>query len=130
MGDGIGAGGARDLDLALGDQRPGDRGAQQIDTLIQGVGAEHREDIVADEFLAQVLDIDFLDAHHLGLGARRLDLFALAQVGGESDDLAAVIVLQPAQDDRGVEPARIGQHHLLDRAFFDIRHDRSRSAKL
>ena len=58
MGDGIGAGLGGDLDQALGDQRPGDRGAEQIDALVEGIGAEHREDEVADEFLAQILDMD------------------------------------------------------------------------
>jgi hypothetical protein len=61
MGDGIGPGLARDLDLALGDERPGDGGAQEIAALIEGIGAEHGEDEVADEFLAQILDIDLLD---------------------------------------------------------------------
>jgi hypothetical protein len=79
-----------DLDQALGDQRPRDRGAEQVLALIDGIGAEHREDEVAHEFLAQVLDEDVLglDAHHLGLLARRLELLALAEVGGEGDDLA------------------------------------------
>ena len=54
------------------------------------VGAEHREDEVAHELLAQVLDEDVLglDAEHLGLVARRLELLALAEVGGEGHDLA------------------------------------------
>ena len=56
MGDGVGAGLLRDLDLALGDQRPRDRGAEQIGALIERVGAEHREHVVAHERLAQVLD--------------------------------------------------------------------------
>src|SRR5690606_30538534 len=47
----IGAGLSRDLDLLLGDQRPRNRGAEKIDALVNGVGAEHREDKVADEFL-------------------------------------------------------------------------------
>ena len=73
MGDGVGAGLPGDLDQMLGDQRPGDRGAEQIDAFIDRVGAEHREDEVADEFLAHVLDVDLLDAQHLGLLARRLE---------------------------------------------------------
>jgi hypothetical protein len=34
MGDGVGADFLGDLDEALGDQRPGDRGAEQIDALV------------------------------------------------------------------------------------------------
>ena len=102
-----------DLDLALRDQRPGDRGAEQVLALIQRVGAEHREDEVAHEGLAQVVDEDFLHAEHLRLLARRAEFLALAEIGGEGDDLAAIGRLQPAQDHAGVEPAGIGEHDLL-----------------
>ena len=88
MGDGIGAGRLGDLDQALGDQRPGDRGAEQIDALVERVGPEHREDEIAHELLAEIFDEDLLDAEHLGLLARRLELLALAEIGGEGDDLA------------------------------------------
>src|SRR5262249_20681083 len=89
------------------------------DALIERIGAEHREHVVPDELLAQVLDEDILrlDAQHLGLAPRRLQLLALAEVGREGDDLAAVGLLQPLQDDRRVETARVGEHHLLDRAW-------------
>ena len=119
MGDGVGAGLAGDLDLALGDQRPGDRGAQQIDAFIERVGAEHREDEVADEFLAQIVDEDFcLMPIISAFCARRLQLLALAEVGGEGHHLAADSFLQPAENDGGVQPAGIGQDDFLDRAFF------------
>ena len=55
-----------------------------------------------------------LDAHLLSLGSRGLELLALAEVGGEGDDLAAVGLLQPLQDHRGVQPARVGEHDFLD----------------
>ena len=61
MGDGIRARLPGDLDQALGDERAGNRGAEQIDTFIDGVGAEHREYEVLHEFLAQVFDVDVLD---------------------------------------------------------------------
>ena len=121
VGDRVGAGLVRDLDLAFGDQRPGDRGAEQVGPLIDRVGPEHREDIIAGEFLAQILDIDFPNAEHLGLAPRRLKLLALAEIGGECHHLAAVGVLQPAQDDGGVQPAGVGQHHFPDIALLGHR---------
>ena len=114
MGDGIGAGQLGDLDLALGDQRPGDRGAEQIDALIERVRPEHGEHEVAHELLAQILDEDLLDAEQLGLLAGRRKLLALAEIGGEGHHLATIGLLQPFQDDRGVEPAGISEHNLLD----------------
>ena len=116
VADRVGADQLGDLDLALGDQRPRDRGAEQVQPLVQRVGAHHREHVVADEFLAQVVDEDVLglDAHQLRLGARRLEFLALAEIGGEGDDLAIVGLLQPFEDDAGVEAARIGEDHAID----------------
>ena len=119
MRHGVGADLLGDLDLLLGDQRPRDRGAEQILALIERVGAEHREHVVAHEFFAQIFDEDVLrlDAEHQRLLARRLELLALAEIGGEGHHLAAIGRLQPFEDDRGVEPARIGEHDFLDVAF-------------
>ena len=106
-----------DLDLALGNQRAGDRGAQQILPLVQRIRSEHRKNEIADESFAQVIDEDFLHAEHLGLLACRPKLLALAEVGGKGDHLAAVGGLQPPQDHAGVQPAGIGEHdflHILD----------------
>jgi hypothetical protein len=120
MGDRIRPSLPRDLDLALGDERPGDGGAQQIAALVERIGAEHGEDEVADEFLAQILDVDLLDAKHLGLAPGGLQLLALAQIGGEGHHLAAIGRLQPFQDHGGVEPAGIGEHDLLDVALHGV----------
>ena len=116
VADGIRAGLPGDVDLGLGDQRPRDRGAEQIDALIQRIGAEHREHIVADELLAQVLDEDvgLLDAKHLRLAAGRLQLLALAEVSGEGHHLRLIGLLQPFEDDGRIEAAGVGEHDLLD----------------
>ena len=105
-----------DLDLALGDQRARDRGAKQIQALIERVRAHHREDEVLDELLAQIVDEDVLGLHagHLGLLARRLELLALAEVGGEGDHLALIFLLEPFQDHARVQAARIGEHDAVD----------------
>src|SRR3546814_19177937 len=44
MRDRVGAGLGGDVDQVLGDQRAGDRGAEQVDAFIDGIGAEHRKD--------------------------------------------------------------------------------------
>ena len=54
-----------------------------------------------------------LDAHLLSLGARGLELLALAEVGGEGDHLAAVGILEPLEDDGGVEAAGVREHDLF-----------------
>ena len=37
----------------------------------------------------------------------------LAQVGGESDHLAVILLLQPLEDDGGVQAAAVGENHLV-----------------
>ena len=83
----VGADLACDLDLALGDQRPCDRGAEQIGALVERIGAEHRIDEIPHELLAQILDKDLGRAQQFRLASRRLQFFALTQIGGEGDDL-------------------------------------------
>jgi hypothetical protein len=103
------------LDQPLGNKRTGNRRAQKVDPFIKCIGPEHREHEIGDELLAQVLDIDFLDAQHLGLAPRRLQLITLAQVSSKGDHFRTKLGLQPLQDDRRIKPTRIGQHDLLDR---------------
>src|SRR5690606_13682946 len=114
VGDGVGALGARDLDHLLGDQRARERGAQQVVPLVDGAGAQHGEHELLDELAAQVDRVGAYGAGGERLDARLLDLLALADVGGEGHHLGAVRLLDPVEDHRGVEPARVGEHHLLD----------------
>ncbi len=101
MGDRFGADLPGNLDLPLGDERPGDRGAEEVRALVERVGAKHREDKVADELFPQIVDEDLRRTHHQGLLARRLELLALPQIGGEGHHLlaAAIGLLQPSEDD-------------------------------
>ena len=115
----------RDLDQALRDQRSSDRRSEQVLAFVYGVRAEHRKHEIADELFAQIFDENLLHAQHARLLAGRLDFFALTDVRRERDDFAAVHVLQPFEDDRSVETARIGEHH-----FVHVVHDRSRSSCL
>ncbi len=119
MGHRVGADLPCDLDLFFGDQRPGDGGAEQVEALVLRVGAEHRKHVVAHEFFAKVFDKNVLrlDAEHDRLVARRPELLALAEIGGEGDHLAAIGRLQPLQDDRRVEPTGIGEDDALDGFF-------------
>jgi hypothetical protein len=112
----VGADFLRDFDLLLRNQRPRDRGPEQILPFVQRVRAEHRENVLAHKLLAQIFDEDVLrfDAEEERLVARGRELLALPEIGRKGHDLAAISGLQPLQDDGGVEPAGIGQHHFLD----------------
>ena len=112
MRHGVRAHFAGNLDLLLRDQRPRDRGTKEIEPLIPRIGAKHRENVVPDEFLAQILDENMrrLDAEQNRLLACRFQFLALAEIGRKGYDLAAISDLQPFEDDRRVEAARIGEH--------------------
>ncbi len=116
----VSAGLLGDFNQVLGDQRTGNRSAEQIDAFIDGVGAEHREDEIAHEFFAHILNENFLDTQHFGLLACWFKFFALAEIGGKGDDFCVKLSLQPFQDDRGIETARIGENDLFN--VFQLAH--------
>ena len=67
-----------------------------------------------DELLAQIARCARPSAPvREGLLADRDQLLALPEIGAVRDDLAAVGLDQPAEDDRGVETAGVGEHDLL-----------------
>ncbi len=115
MGHSIRAYFGRNLNQPLGDQRPGDRGAQQIKPLVKRIGPEHREDEIAHEFFADIFDIDVVrvDPQKDRFLAGGFKLFPLTQIGSEGYNLTAVFGLQPFQDDRGIKPAGIGEDNFL-----------------
>ena len=112
VGDGVGAGGQRHLDLAAGDQRARQGRAEQVAVLVDGVAGHRREDEVGDELFLQVFDVDLGGAG----GARPLgdggEVLALADVGDEGDHLVAAL-LEDLEDAGGVEPAAIGENDSL-----------------
>ena len=112
MGDGAGAFLGGDLDLRLRDERPRDRRAEQIAALVHRVRAKHRKEEVAHELLAEVHDVDGRGTRAQRLVADRDELLALPDVCTERDDLAPVVLDDPAQDHRGVEPAGVREHDL------------------
>jgi hypothetical protein len=87
------------------DARARERGAEQVLALVDGVGADGGEDVIADERLAEV------GLHVVGGAAserfllERLELRALAEIGAPGDDLTAVGLFEPAEDDARIQAA-------------------------
>ncbi len=104
--------------LPLGDERPGDRRAQQVAALVDGPGLHHREQEVLGELVAQVFDDDLARPTGQPLGLQPLELvIPLADVGAEADDFAAVILAQPGDDDGRVQATGIGQDDFVHCRF-------------
>ena len=86
------------------------RRAQQIILLVDRVRPQHREAILLGELLAQIHDDDFIRAALVGLVLDAFELVALAQLGGERDQLhAGVALLEPGKNDGGIQPAAVGE---------------------
>ena len=111
VADGVGVGFLRNFHQSFGNQGPGNGGAQQILTFVQGVGPEHGKDKISHELFAQIFNEDVfgINPHFDGLGPGRFNLFTLTDIGGEGDHLTVIGVLQPLQNDGGIKPSRIGQ---------------------
>src|SRR3989442_4205545 len=76
-----------------------------------------RPDVAGDELLAQVFDVSGGCTGGQGLAPRRTEVFLLADIADHGDDLAGVSLLQPRNDDRSVQPARIGKHYFIRQGF-------------
>ena len=117
VGDGISPFRQGSLDHRLGDHRTGHGGTQQVGAFIDGAGLQGRVDVLFDELFPQILD-DALD--RAGGDGLLLDPFQivtlLAHVGDEGDDFSVIVLLQPGNDGRGIQSARVSQYDLVDSA--------------
>ena len=101
----IGSLGPGDSDLLLGDQRPGQRGAEQIGSFVDGIGPEGRENVVFDKTFLEIGD------HHLfrpgchSFVDHCLPVFFLADIGTIGNNRAVILLGQPFENNRGIEPA-------------------------
>ena len=93
VGDGIRAGVIGNFNQAFGDQRTGNGGAQQVFTLVNGVGPEHRKNKVLDKLFPQVFDENLPDPQGFRFFPGRLHLFPLPDVGRKSHDLTIMGLL-------------------------------------
>jgi hypothetical protein len=114
---GIGAFDVGDIDHMFGNQRTRDGGAEHIAALVQRTGFEQLEQILAGEFFGQVFDVNFARAGGFGFFRQPGELFTLADIGGEADHLAAVILFQPGDNHGRIQPAGVGQDDFLDLIF-------------
>ena len=112
VADGVGVFLADDFDQFLADQGTRDRGAQQIGAFINRIGLHHREDEIAGEFFADVVDVAFGSASGDRLFVEAFKLFLLADVGAVADDFRVIGFLDPFDDDGGIETSRISNYNF------------------
>ncbi len=103
----------RNFGLALGDDGTRHGSAEQVGVFVNSAGAKSRPNEVADEFFAQIFDGCGRGAGGESFFVSGLEIFLLADVADHGDDFAAVIFLEPGNDDAGIEAAGISEHDFF-----------------
>ncbi len=118
---------AGNLHQAAGNQRPGKGSAQQIFALVNRAGFHCGVNIIGDKLIPQILNIKFGCAGFNRLFFQRSQLLALANVGAHCNNIIAVMLLQPRNNNRSIQTTGIGQHnlfflltHLYNSSFFSF----------
>jgi hypothetical protein len=113
VGDGVGALCLRGVHHGLRDDRTGNARSEEILALINRIGPEHGVTEVLRELVTEIRDDAFGRARGLGLGVESLQLFALTHVRAPGDDLAVVLLLEPGENDGGIETTAVREDDLL-----------------
>src|ERR1035441_239349 len=83
---------------------------EQVFVLVDAAGADQLPEILRDEFLAHILDVNFRSARLAGLRFEAGEFIgALPDIAANGDHFAAVILLEPGNDDGGIEAAGVGK---------------------
>jgi hypothetical protein len=115
VGHGVAAELGGEADQLVGDEGAPQRRGQEIAALVAGVGLQGRQDEVLHEAFAQVADMGCAGPGLQGVVAQGPQVLPVAQVGGEGDDLVALLLDQPRNGKRGVEAAGVGEEDAAHR---------------
>src|SRR5262249_19646240 len=98
------------FDLSFCEKRPCDRCPQQILAFVHRAGSDKRPEVLSYEFVPKVLDVALGRATANSLFFQPLELIILADVPGHGNDFTAIVFLEPRNDDRRIQAARIRQN--------------------
>ena len=119
--DGVGALGQRDFGQLLADNGPRKRGAEQI-LFVFCVHHDGRDDNLVAHLVGEIGDNQLARAGLDGLFLETVQLVALTDISRDGDDLGIVIMLlQPGDNDRSIQTARIGQNDFFDLALIHVK---------
>mmetsp|Transcript_1192 Transcript_1192/g.2700 ORF Transcript_1192/g.2700 Transcript_1192/m.2700 type:complete len:239 (+) Transcript_1192:700-1416(+) len=109
VGNVLGSGFGGDANHFLGNAGAGNRGSEQVTSLVNGVGFDAVKDIVGNKFLSEISNdtLAGTDGQSLGLNGRKV-LFELSHVGAKGDDVKAFFA-EPLEDDGSVETTGVGE---------------------
>ena len=94
------------------------RGAQQV-LFVLGIGFQAGPDVVLNVIFLQVQNVQLGSAGLEGLFFQAVQLSALANVAGNSNNFAVVVILfQPGNEDGGIQTAGVSQNNLFNIFLF------------
>ena len=132
MGNGVCAFLFGNLYQAFADDGARKGGAQQVFAFVDRARLHGGDDVFVDKFIRQIFDIQFGGAGFEGFFLQPAELCALAHIRGHGNDLAAIVFLEPRDDDGGIQPAGIGEndfvilfHDVLNSPFYGCRKRRN-----
>ena len=120
MGNGISPLRACDLHHALGDEWTRDAGSKKVLPLVHGSRLHHREDEVAGKLGLQIIDIALRSTRAQSLGLESLQLLFLTDVCAEGDDFRGVGLLDPVQNNGGVQTPGVGNDDFHEPVGYSI----------
>src|SRR5262249_31647333 len=85
----------------------------EVPPLVDRIGPQRREDVLRDELAADIHDLHGVRAAAPRFRPHLVEVVSLTDIGDDRHDLRAVALLQPGDNDRGVEPSAVGQRHSL-----------------
>jgi hypothetical protein len=94
-----------DFDELLRNQRPPECGGERVSLFIQRIGLQSRQNVIAGKFLTHVEHVAPRRPSGDGTLTNLIQLRSLPQVERDGDDLRGVLLLQPRNCDRRIEPA-------------------------
>ena len=113
MSYGVGTFLAGDVHQSLGNEGPGNGSAEQVAAFVDGCATHHGKDKIFGHLFAQVNHIGFGSAGFKCLFFHAGEIFRLAQIGGDGNDLAFVGLNKPFQDNRCIKPAGVGENNFF-----------------
>src|SRR5207253_1748600 len=105
---------ARGFDLLCGDKRACNACAEQVILLVDCMRAEHREAVLLSELATQIHHDHIVSAAFSRLVFDAAQLASLTKLRRERNQLhAGIALLQPRENDGGVQATRVGKDDLL-----------------
>src|SRR5260370_29101454 len=89
---------------------------------------QRRKNVSSQEFLAKIFHDHVARAGGVGLFNHGLDVVALAHIAYHRDDVVSEILLEPRNNNGGIESSRVGKNNFFSHEHSSLAGDRRRPA--